>query len=84
MLYVSNLPLSATEEALVRKFERFGTVISVRLNRDAVSGRNPRSGFVEMKTPAEAQTAINGLNLADYDGRLISVYRAVAAAPARV
>jgi cold-inducible RNA-binding protein len=81
-LYVSNLPLSATEDSLVRKFERFGTVLSVKLNRDTATGYSKRSGFVEMKTAADAQTAINGLNLADYDGRLISVYRAVAAAPA--
>jgi len=34
---------------------------------------------VEMQTAADAQKAINGLNFADFDGRLMSVYRAVAA-----
>jgi RNA recognition motif-containing protein len=82
MLYVGNLPISATEEAVVRKFGRFGTVLSVKLNTDTAKGRSQRSGFVEMKSSAEAQTAINGLNLANYDGRLISVYHAVSAAPA--
>ena len=82
MLYVSNLPLSATEEDLTRKFTRFGTVLSVRLNRDATTGRSQRSGFVEMKTATDAQTAINGLNLASYDGRLMSVNKAVTTAPA--
>jgi RNA recognition motif-containing protein len=82
MLFVSNLPISATEDSLVTKFARFGTVVSAKLNRDAATGHTKRSGFVEMKTSAEAQIAINGLNLADYDGRLISVYRAVAAATA--
>jgi cold-inducible RNA-binding protein len=81
MLYVSNLPLSATEETLAGKFARFGTVMSAKLVRDPATGVSRRSGFVEMKTSTEAQTAINGLNFADYDGRLISVYRAVAAAP---
>ena len=82
MLFVSNLPLSATEDSLVTRFTRFGTVLSAKLNRDSV-GQSQRSGFVEMKTAAEAQTAINGLNLADYDGRLISVYKAVATAAIR-
>jgi len=82
MLFVSNLPISATEDSLVTKFARFGKVISAKLNRDSATGHSKRSGFVEMQTSAEAQVAINGLNLADYDGRLISVYRAVAAATA--
>ena len=77
-LYVSNLPISATEDELVRKFTRFGTVLSVRLNRDPASGRSQRSGFVEMKTANDAQTAIDGLNLASYDGRLMSVNKAIA------
>jgi RNA recognition motif-containing protein len=79
MLFVSNLPLSATEDSLLAKFARFGTVLSTRLS---AVGQSRRSGFVEMKTAAEAQGAINGLNLADYDGRLISVYVAVAPAAA--
>jgi RNA recognition motif-containing protein len=70
------LPLSATESTLADKFARFGAVLSVRLDNGA-----PRRGaFVEMKTAAEAQRAINGLNLVDYDGRLISVYRAIVVA----
>ena len=80
MLFVSNLPISATEDSLVTKFGRFGTVVSAKLNRDGANGHSKRSGFVEMRSSADAQTAINGLNLADYDGRLISVYRAVATA----
>ncbi|HVY63586.1 MAG TPA: RNA-binding protein [Gammaproteobacteria bacterium] len=83
MLFVSNLPLSATEASLAAKFARFGTVLSAKLNPGSGTGQSRRSAFVEMKTAAEAQIAINGLNLADYDGRLISVYKAVAAAAAR-
>jgi RNA recognition motif-containing protein len=71
---VSNVPLSATESALAGKFARFGVVLSVRFDGNPTR----RGAFVEMKTAAEAQRAINGLNLADYDGRLISVYLAVA------
>ena len=38
-----------------------------------------RGAFVEMQTAAGAQGAINGLNFADFDGRLLSVYKALAA-----
>lgn len=78
-LFVSNLPFSATEEMLTGKFGKFGTVVSVKLNRDAGTGASQRSGFVEMKTAADADKAVNWLNLADFDGRLMSVYRALAA-----
>ncbi len=78
-LYVSNLPLSATEDVLAGKFGRFGTVVSVKLDRDAGGGASRRGAFVEMQTAAGAQGAINGLNFADFDGRLLSVYKALAA-----
>jgi RNA recognition motif-containing protein len=78
---VNNLPLSATEETLAGKFGRFGTVLSVKLDRDSATGVSRRSAFIEMQTSADAQKAINALNLADLDGRLISVYRALAAVP---
>jgi cold-inducible RNA-binding protein len=78
LLYASNLPLTATEEALASKFEKFGSVVSVRIERDA-RGASRRSAFVEMQTARDAQRAIEGLNLAPFDGRLVSVYAAMAA-----
>ena len=78
-LYVSNLPFATTEEALAGKFGNFGTVVSVKLDRGASIGVRLKGAFVEMQTAADAQKAINGLNFADFDGRLMSVYRAVAA-----
>jgi len=83
MLYVSNLPFTATEETLVAKFGKFGTVVSVKLNRNATTGQTDRCGFVEMGTDADAQKALNWLNYADFDGRLMSVTRAVAPVPVR-
>jgi RNA recognition motif-containing protein len=76
-LYVSNLPLSATEEGLTTRFRKFGVVRSVALEADA----RRRGAFVEMGTSAEASRAIAGLNLSDFDGRLVSVYLALAAVP---
>ncbi len=76
-LYISNLPLSATEESLVVQFGRFGTVVSVRIARDPATGRSMGRGFIQMMTGGDAQNAMNGLNLTNYDGRLISVDKAV-------
>ena len=82
-LYVSNLPLSATEEVLTTKFGKFGAVVCVKFDRDVGTGHSRRGAFVEMRTAADAQQAINGLNLADFDGRLMSVYRALAPVAAK-
>jgi RNA recognition motif-containing protein len=80
-LHVSNLPLSATEDMLAGKFGQFGVVVSIRINRHPDTGLSQRSVFVEMQNADGAQKAINGLNFADYDGRLISVYRSVGRTP---
>ena len=76
-LYVSNLPLSATVDALTTRFCRFGSVVSVALETPA----SRRGAFVEMKTTADALNAIAALNLSDFDGRLVSVYLALASVP---
>jgi len=79
-LYVSNLPISATEATLTSRFCKFGCVVSVKL--EALIRANRRGAFVEMQTSAQAQGAINGINLSDIDGRLVSVYPARDAASA--
>ena len=75
-LYANNLPLTATEEGLVNKFAKFGGVLSVRIERDA-GGGSRRSAFVEMENAVGARRAIDGLNMANFDGRVVSVYAAV-------
>lgn len=75
-LYVSNLPLSATEERLTARFGKFGVVLSVAI--EAVVRANRRGAFVEMDKSADALRAIAGLNLTDFDGCLVSVYLALA------
>ena len=78
-LYVSNLPLSATEIRLATLFGKFGIVLSVAL--DAAVRANRRGAFIEMETGVGAQRAIAGLNLSNFDGCLVSVYRALASVP---
>jgi RNA recognition motif-containing protein len=80
-LYVSNLPLSATEQRLTAQFRKFGVVLSVAL--ETVVRANRRGAFVEMETRADAHKAIAALNLSDFDGRLVSVYLALASVPGK-
>jgi cold-inducible RNA-binding protein len=72
-LFVGNLPYAATEEELREAFSQAGTVLSVKIITDRESGRSKGFGFVEMSNEAEAGTAIEKLNNADYAGRAISV-----------
>ncbi len=75
-LYVGNLPDSATEQDLSDKFAAYGTVLSVKLITDRVTGRSKGYGFIEMASEAEAQAAIDSLNGTDYDGRPMKVNEA--------
>jgi RNA recognition motif-containing protein len=75
-LYVGNLPLTVTQEQLEAKFGKCGAVISVYLAIDAITGSSKGFAYVEMASDAAAQTAIDRLNLADYEGRLMSVNKA--------
>jgi RNA recognition motif-containing protein len=61
---------------LAGTFERFGTVLSVKLKRDPETGSTRNYGFIEMRTAAEAQKAADGLNATRFDGRVVSVTRA--------
>jgi RNA recognition motif-containing protein len=80
-LYVSNLPLSATEERITTRFSKCGDVLSVAF--DAVVRASRRGAVVEMGTRADAHRAIAALNLSDFDGCLVSVYFALASAPGK-
>ncbi len=75
-LYVGNLPDSATEQDLSDKFAAYGTVKSVELITDRVTGRTKGFGFIEMASEAAAYAAIDSLNGTDYDGRPMKVNEA--------
>ena len=72
-LYIGNLPFAATEADLRLKFGRFGTVDSVTIIASATTSRRGRHGLVDMANEDEARTAVNRLNMTQYEDTLMSV-----------
>lgn len=73
-LYVGNLSFETTSDDLRQAFESYGTVTSASVISDRATGRSRGFGFVEMSHGADA--AIEGLNLADLQGRRVTVNEA--------
>lgn len=81
-LYVGNIPYEATESDLRRLFAVAGTVSTIHLITDPVTGQFKGCGYVKMATPAEAAEAINSLDGALFMDRLITVSEARPQKPA--
>jgi len=75
-IYVGNLARQTTEEDIQKAFEAFGSVRSVNIIKDRLSGESRGFGFVEMPTNQEAQKAIDDMNGTDLMGRTITVNEA--------
>src|SRR5499427_4435002 len=67
-LYVGNLPYEVGETELQELFARAGSVESVTVMRDQMTGRARGFAFVEMSTDEEAQAAIRELNASQVGG----------------
>jgi RNA recognition motif-containing protein len=75
-IYVGNLSYETTEEDLRSAFEQFGAVASVSIIKDKFSGQSKGFGFVEMSSKSEGQSAIDGLNDKEINGRALKVNEA--------
>ena len=75
-LYVGGLPYSVSDMQLEDLFSAYGTVESVRIITDRMTGRSRGFGFVEMSTPEEAAAATEQLNGTEYAGRTLTVNEA--------
>jgi RNA recognition motif-containing protein len=75
-LFVGNLPYTAGEAELQELFSRCGQVESVRVMRDAATGRARGFAFVEMATDEEAQKAATEFNQYQMGGRSLTVNEA--------
>ena len=75
-LYVGNISFKATEEDLQSFFAEAGEVVSVKLIKDATTGRLRGFGFVEMASEEAAEKAINLFNGKAFMDRSIVVNEA--------
>jgi RNA recognition motif-containing protein len=76
-LFVDNLPIDITEEALIALFSRDGAkVVSVSLMADRRRGEPHGYTFIEMGTAADAAQAILGLHGKQLRGRELHVGQA--------
>jgi RNA recognition motif-containing protein len=75
-LYVGNLAFGTTSADLQDLFAQFGSVTSASVVTDRETGQSRGFGFVEMADGAEADEAIRGTNLKDFQGRALTVNEA--------
>lgn len=75
-IYISNLSFKVTDEDLRQVFEEYGEVSSAKVIMDRETGRSRGFGFVEMPDQDASMKAIEELNQAEYDGKVISVNEA--------
>jgi len=75
-IYISNLSFKVEDGDLKQLFEEYGEVSSAKVITDRYTGRSRGFGFVEMPDNEAAQKAINELNQAEYDGKVITVNEA--------
>ena len=72
-IYVANLSFRVSSEDLEGIFAEYGEVSSAKVITDKFSGRSKGFGFVEMPDEAAANKAIEELNGAEYDSKVIAV-----------
>jgi RNA recognition motif-containing protein len=72
-IYISGLSYSINDADLNELFTEYGEVSSAKIINDRETGRSRGFGFVEMPNDTEGQKAIDELNGAEYDNKVISV-----------
>ena len=73
-IYVGNLAFSTTDAALREAFARDGrTVSEVKVVTDRDTGQPRGFAFLEMGSPADAESAIAALDGQELDGRTLKV-----------
>lgn len=75
-IYVGNLSYDTSEDDLRSAFEAYGEVDSAKIITDRDTGRSKGFGFVEMPDQGNGESAIEGLNSQDLNGRALRVNEA--------
>ena len=72
-IYIAGLSSDINDVNLNELFTEYGEVSSAKVISDRETGKSRGFGFVEMTNEAEGQKAINELNGAEYDQKVITV-----------
>ncbi len=75
-IYVGNLPYGVSDDSLSTLFGQHGTVSSVKVIIDKITGKSKGFAFVDMPEDDQALAAIENLNGQEFEGRTIVVNKA--------
>ena len=75
-LYISNLSYNISDEDLRLLFADYGEITSAKVIMDRETGRSRGFGFVELSDDELAKKAIEELNQASHDGKVINITEA--------
>ena len=75
-LYISNLSYNISDADLRQLFADYGEITSAKVIMDRETGRSRGFGFVELSNDELAKKAIEELNQASYDGKVINITEA--------
>ena len=75
-LYISNLSYNISDEDLRLLFADYGEITSAKVIMDRETGRSRGFGFVELSDDELDKKAIEELNQASYDGKVINITEA--------
>jgi RNA recognition motif-containing protein len=72
-IFVSNLSFRINDEDLKYLFEGYGEILSAKVITDKFTRKSRGFGFVELADEELAKKAIEELDRAEYDGKVIAV-----------
>lgn len=75
-LYISNLSYNISDADLRQLFADYGEITSAKVIMDRETGRSRGFGFVGLSDDELAKKAIEELNQASYDGKVINITEA--------
>ncbi|PKP42860.1 MAG: RNA-binding protein [Bacteroidetes bacterium HGW-Bacteroidetes-10] len=72
-IFISNLSWAIKDADLRELFAEYGEISSAKVITDRETGKSRGFGFVEMPNEEEGKKAIEELDKAEYDGKVITV-----------
>ncbi|MDD2491010.1 MAG: RNA-binding protein [Bacteroidales bacterium] len=72
-IFISNLSWAIKDGDLRELFAEYGEISSAKVIMDRETGKSRGFGFVEMPNEEEGKKAIEELDKAEYDGKVITV-----------